>query len=277
MSQNISYHGSVRVPSIEHAAEVIGLMGFKINQLRSLTNAAIIPPLPGNDPVFKIKAPSIEALRTCQASIQSSSDHFDQVRLEKRNIIMQREFIMLTLRVSKTQVKIIIGYKGSNILEIEKLFNVYIKSPDRSTLIAKKEPIFVISGLQKNVDDCITYIKLILYMYKEPIQMTFEEFKSIEVLLNNHPNTMIDLKSMKQILKYEKFTNNFVPAPDEEKFYCLLCFTYNVKKAKVFPCGDIVCCGNCIVRLYRDPNSRCYFDDCKCKIDQFEILNYWQK
>ena len=213
MSQNISYHGSVRVPSIEHAAEVIGPMGVKINQLRSLTNAAIIPPLPGSDPVFKIKAPSIEALRTCQASIQNSSDHFDNVRLEKRNIIMQREFIMLTLRVSKTQVKIIIGSKGSKILEIEELFNVYIKSPDRSTLVAQKEPIFVISGLQKNVDDCITFIKLLLYKHKQPMKMTSEEFKSIEVLLNNHPNSMIDLKSMKQILKNEEFTNNFVPIP----------------------------------------------------------------
>lgn len=272
----------VRVPSNEHAAEVIGCNGAKINSLRDSTQATIITPNPGSDPVFIIKAPSLEALRICEVEIKKHCDHFDHVRLQKRDIVMPREGVVTTFRVMNNQVKRIIGNEGTIIKTIEDLFNVFIKSPDRSTEIATKEAIFIISGKQKNVNECITFIKLVLYKCRHHIRMTQEESHSIRSLLVNNVNPIIDLASLRQLLLNERLTDlklriipNFVPRSNVLKYYCPLCFTYNARKAKAFPCTHFVCCANCIVPLYRNAAAKC--NTCQMKIEQFEILSYWER
>lgn len=120
MSKKITFDDKFRVPSIEHAAEAIGNKGCKINALRLLTKAFIISPHPGSDPVFIIKAPTIEALRICQTYIQNACDNFDKIRLEKRNIIVPRGGVVCTLRVWKQEVNKIIGSKGSTVQDIAK-------------------------------------------------------------------------------------------------------------------------------------------------------------
>ena len=269
----------VRVPSIEHAAEVIGLKGAKIKMLKNLTKAKILTPNPGGDPIFVIKAPSEEALSTCESVILNSVANFDNIRLQKRNIIMPRESVVTTIRLFNNQIKIIIGKDGSVIKKIEELFNVFIKSPDRSTAIASKEPIFVISGRQQDVNNCITFIKLVLYQSNNDVHLTIDEFLNIEPLLTNYMNSIINLESINKKLLMDalsiknvklKLMETKVSTTTRVKFYCPLCFCYTTKKAKAFPCKHFVCCQNCIVPLYRHPDAKC--TTCSKKIDQFEIL-----
>lgn len=108
--------------------------------------------------------------------------------------------------------------------------------------------------------------------------MTLKEFQSIEPLISDHLKSIIDLKLIKQTLKKQNYVGdlNAVPETDVEKFYCVLCFNFSFKKVKAFPCTHFVCCENCIVQLYRKPNAKCSRDDCRCNLDQFEILNYWE-
>lgn len=279
-----TFVNTVRVPSIEHAAEAIGQQGNKINMLQWQTKSLIITPNPGKDPVFIIKAPSAEALQECEAAILQSCANFDEIRLQKRDIIMPRESVVTTLRMYSNQIKIIIGRDGAVIKAIEELFKVYIKSPDRSTLNAPKQPIFVISGQQQNVNDCITFIKLVLFKSKHHIRLTKAEYQSIESLLITHENSIIDFESIqndlsKEFLKIKSLRltviKNENPFNHSIKFYCPLCYNFMAKKAKAFPCGDFICCDKCIVPLYRKPNAKCTI--CMMKFDQFEILNHWQK
>lgn len=283
MEQKKKFVKIIRVPSIEHAAEAIGHKGEKINVLKHKTKALIISPIPGNDPVFIIKAQSAEALLYCEAAILDSCTNFDDVRLQKRNIIMPRQSVLSTFRLCNYQISIIIGKDGSVIKIIEQLFNVHIKSPDRSTENSPKEPIFVISGQQESVNNCITFIKLVLYKYHNYVEMTIEEYQSIDSLLKTYVNPIINLQSIKKTILLERLaikpvrltiTINLIPKMNCLKYYCPLCFSYNAKKAKAFPCEHFVCCENCIVPLYRYPNSKC--TTCLKKIDQFEIFNYWQ-
>lgn len=281
----LSVFKAVRVPSNEHAAEVIGPNGAKINLLQSSTNSTIITPNPGADPVFNIKAPNSEALRICEDEIKRHCDHFDLVRSQKRDIMMPRESVVTTFRVLSKQVKRIIGNEGTIIKKIEELFNVYIKSPDRSTEIATKEPIFIISGKQKNVNESITFMKLVLYKCGQHIRLTLEESYTINPILANNVNPFIDVESILVLLSKElysdsrytkiKLITNFVPKSDILKYYCPLCFTYNARKAKAFPCKHFVCCANCIVPLYRNAAAKC--NSCSMKIDQFEILSFWER
>ncbi|CAO1343492.1 unnamed protein product [Diamesa serratosioi] len=281
MSQKKFVH-VVRVPSIEHAAEVIGHMGSKINTLQEKTKSLIITPNPGSAPIFIIKAPTVAAMLECKSTILQSCAHFDNVRLQKRNIIMPRQSVVSTLRLFNNQIKIIIGKDGIVIQTIENLFNVFIKSPDRSTTIAYKEPIFVISGQQQDVNNCITFIKLLLFHCNHYVRLTLMEFQSIETLLTNHLNSIINLQSIKRDLVLQKMSLKAMrltvvetKSPNKycSKFYCPLCFSYNIKKAKAFPCEHFVCCQHCIVPLYRHPDAQC--TKCPKKIDQFEIFNYW--
>ncbi|KAK7011089.1 RNA-binding protein MEX3B [Biomphalaria glabrata] len=148
---------TVRVPSSEHVAEIVGRQGCKIKDLRARTNTYIKTPMRTQSPVFVVTGKE-EAVLHVMEEIQNAAEHFTHIRASRNhhkalggldaNKPASREGdIMIQVTVPYRVVGLVVGLKGQTIKGIQQDTDTFIVTPNRD-----KAPIFEIRGQPDNVE-----------------------------------------------------------------------------------------------------------------------------
>ncbi|CAG5125013.1 unnamed protein product [Candidula unifasciata] len=149
---------TVRVPSSEHVAEIVGRQGCKIKDLRARTNTYIKTPMRTQSPVFVVTGKE-EAVLLVMDEIQHAAEHFTHIRASRNHHkaagggldaskTMSREGdVMIQVTVPYRVVGLVVGLKGQTIKAIQQETDTFIVTPNRD-----KAPIFEIRGQPENVE-----------------------------------------------------------------------------------------------------------------------------
>lgn len=264
------------VPSNEHAAEVIGYKGFKVKKISRETHTYIKCPSPNEPPIFRIFGDDKRSLDAVKEKIRQSVAHFDELRQRKRRIELRPGEKLQTAYFKKSDVPCIIGRKGRQIKKIMAVTNVIVISPDTN-----KDPIFIVSGKEKNVDICVLIMKIIAFCVSGLNYFTRQEVILIYDFLNNNSvdlNLPYCIHSIINVQIFEdKFSNlNQIgilqKSPERMTFYkCWNCKKVSIKIARTL-CHHIICCDSCIAHIYADIYLKC--KTCCRKVENFIIEFY---
>ncbi|XP_059174607.1 RNA-binding protein MEX3B-like isoform X2 [Physella acuta] len=148
---------TVRVPSSEHVAEIVGRQGCKIKDLRARTNTYIKTPMRTQSPVFVVTGKE-DAVLLVMGEIQSAAEHFTHIRasrnhhkvaggLDTNKPVSKEGDIMIQVTVPYRVVGLVVGLKGQTIKAIQQDTDTFIVTPNRD-----KAPIFEIRGQPENVE-----------------------------------------------------------------------------------------------------------------------------
>ncbi|GFR90723.1 RNA-binding protein MEX3B [Elysia marginata] len=155
---------TVRVPSSEHVAEIVGRQGCKIKDLRARTNTYIKTPMRTQSPVFVVTGKE-EAVLHVMEEIQNAAEHFTHIRasrnqhkslggglggsggLEANKPASREGDVMIQVTVPYRVVGLVVGLKGQTIKAIQQDTDTFIVTPNRD-----KAPIFEIRGQPENVE-----------------------------------------------------------------------------------------------------------------------------
>ncbi|XP_005092167.2 RNA-binding protein MEX3B [Aplysia californica] len=148
---------TVRVPSSEHVAEIVGRQGCKIKDLRARTNTYIKTPMRTQSPVFVVTGKE-EAVLHVMEEINSAAEHFTHIRasrnhhkagggLESAKPVSREGDIVQYVTVPYRVVGLVVGLKGQTIKAIQQDTDTFIVTPNRD-----KAPIFEIRGQPENVE-----------------------------------------------------------------------------------------------------------------------------
>ncbi|KAG5678015.1 hypothetical protein PVAND_007724 [Polypedilum vanderplanki] len=278
------YVERVFVASNEHAAEIIGLSGNKVKKISRETQTFINCPSPLQIPIFEIYGNCKNSIIFAKKIIQSNADHFDEMRRKKRRICLESDDEKVaTIVFSKNDIPFIIGKKGRQVKKIMKIAQVKIISPDTN----KFPKIFIITGQMKNIEMCVFWMKLSVFvaigkdlqyftlnekqlLYKYTLGIIDEFFIKIDEIIN-----VITFKErLKHIhlsnINIAKVENNI---KDSKKIWkCWRC-RENCERVAFALCGHKISCDKCICVLFSDIYLRCFYLDCNNKIDSFIIQN----
>jgi len=139
----------VAVPTSDHAAEIIGKNGCKIKELRRLTNTYIKSPVRNQETEFLVTG-TPENVSLVKEYILQQAQHFTDLR--KQPLLqsfkgISGQLVSLNVRVAKEFVGLVVGPKGKTIKKIQEDTHTHIVTPNY-----QKEPIFVVTGLQFDVE-----------------------------------------------------------------------------------------------------------------------------
>ncbi|RUS80198.1 hypothetical protein EGW08_012055 [Elysia chlorotica] len=155
---------TVRVPSSEHVAEIVGRQGCKIKDLRARTNTYIKTPMRTQSPVFVVTGKEDAVLHVME-EIQNAAEHFTHIRasrnqhkslggglggsggLEVNKPASREGDVMIQVTVPYRVVGLVVGLKGQTIKAIQQDTDTFIVTPNRD-----KAPIFEIRGQPENVE-----------------------------------------------------------------------------------------------------------------------------
>lgn len=266
------------VASNEHAAEVIGRNGWKIKLIALKTRTNIKCPTPIDAPIFCISGRK-NNVQKAKSLIKSWADNFDRMKVKKRSFRLNPGDSIDTVMLNSFDVPAIIGKQGKQIKKIAEMANVKIVSPD-----INKEPIFIISGKDSDVETAIFWIKLTAFCLNGTNFFSYNNVLLIQQLLQD-PYQNVDFVTRSQrIVNFRKLNQNFHLMTAEAKrferrkstgdvsaYNCCYCKEQKFKVAKGL-CGHVISCDLCIVRRFQDLYLRCHF--CKLKIENFLIENY---
>lgn len=147
---------TVRVPTSEHVAEIVGRQGCKIKALRAKTNTYIKTPARGEEPVFIVTGRP-EDVAEVKNEILSAAEHFSQIRATRRSAA-SGDLLRLPAATGSTEqvrekvavpfwvVGLVVGPKGTTIRRIQQDTQTYIITPGK-----EREPVFEIIGSAENV------------------------------------------------------------------------------------------------------------------------------
>lgn len=124
---------TVRVPSSEHVAEIVGRQGCKIKELRAKTNTYIKTPVRGEEPVFIVTGRKEDVARA-EAEIKLQSQHFSDIRANRqmeRSKTAKESKAAMIVRVPMNLVGLVVGLKGATIKKIQDDSDTYIQTPQR--------------------------------------------------------------------------------------------------------------------------------------------------
>lgn len=265
------------VASNEHAAEVIGCNGWKVKTIAMRTGTQIKCPSPEEMPIFMIAGnkPNVEVAKKM---IQSWANNFDHMKSKKRTIKLEAGDIVETAMFTSLDVACIIGKKGKQVKKIATLVDVRIISPD-----VNKEPIFIVSGKQKNVELAIFWMKLTTFASTGAYYFNSNEISKINQISRDLDNNQksYELKATEKVINMRRFresfnailgNQNFIHAKTPRKtlcsYNCCYCKKEKFRVARAF-CGHVISCDSCIVELFLNIHLECYH--CKTKIENFLI------
>jgi polyribonucleotide nucleotidyltransferase len=270
------------VASNEHAAEVIGSNGWKVKSIAMRTGTQIKCPSPEDPPIFSITGlkPNVESAKKM---IQSWANHFDVMKSKKRTIRLDPGEVIDTVIFTSLDVACIIGRKGKQVKNIAGLANVKIISPD-----VNKEPVFIVSGRQENIELAIFWMKLTTFSSTGTNYFNDREISQINQILNDDKSTRktTTIKATERIIDLRRFRTNFNLRQSEKfdhymtknswksPYNCCYCKQKKTRVAKAF-CGHVISCDVCIAELFQNIHLKCYF--CKVKIENFLIEIYGVK
>lgn len=148
---------TVRVPTSEHVAEIVGRQGCKIKDLRARTNTYIKTPMRTEPPVFVVTGKET-AVNLVIAEINSAAEHFTQIRASRNHHknggggevakpVSREGDVVLHVTVPYRVVGLVVGLKGQTIKQIQQDTDTFIVTPNRD-----KAPIFEIRGQPSNVE-----------------------------------------------------------------------------------------------------------------------------
>jgi RNA-binding protein MEX3 len=154
---------TVRVPSSEHVAEIVGRQGCKIKDLRARTNTYIKTPMRTQSPVFVVTGKEDAVLHVME-EIQNAAEHFTHIRasrnhhklggcLDSTKSMSREGDVMIQVTVPYRVVGLVVGLKGQTIKAIQQDTDTFIVTPNRD-----KAPIFEIRGQPENVERAKTMI-----------------------------------------------------------------------------------------------------------------------
>lgn len=269
---------NIFIASNEHAAEIIGLGGFKIKKIAKATNTFIQCPSPDDFPIFEVHGNRRIDVLFAKKWIQKYANHFDEMRNKKRQIQVDVDAgeIIDTIQFRKADVPYCIGRRGLKIKKIMNLSQVKVISPDTN-----KSSIFILAGMKQNIKMCTFWMKLTIFCANGNNYFSMDEIALICDCINGNLNNGIFLQSIQSIvspyillekLKFIQVQNNFSQQLNMTYFqkfwYCWKCKKNCVRIA--FPlCGHKISCDVCIISLYADIYLRCFC--CHRKIDSFII------
>ncbi|CAG9799940.1 unnamed protein product [Chironomus riparius] len=264
------------VPSNEHAAEIIGFKGYKIKRISKETHTYIQCPSPNELPIFRIFGDNKFSVDVARIKIRESAMHFDLMRNKKRKIDLQPGDKLETAYFRKYDIPCIIGRKGKQIKKIMTATNVIVISPDTN-----KEPIFIVSGKERNVEACVLAMKIIafsasginyfsrneLFLIHDFFNNNMTEFNFMSCILN-----IVNVKSFMQRFSCLNQKRIFQKIPEKSSIYkCWNCKNESNKIARTL-CHHIISCDSCIAHLYADIYLKCKM--CGKKIENFLIEYY---
>jgi hypothetical protein len=266
------------VASNEHAAEIIGLGGYKIKNIARETNTFISCPSPVQAPIFEIFGKCRKNVLIAKKLIQSHANHFDEMRRKKRKICLESEDDEIqTIAFEKNDIPFIIGRKGHQIKKIMRTSQVKIISPDTN-----KFPIFIITGLEDNIKKCVFWMKLTAFVangrhYFSPreVKTLYNYTHRVSDHLSLQMHQMVNTRLLRERLKHMNIEANFsnegvaVTSNDCKKFWnCWKCKS-NCERVALALCGHKISCHKCIQFLFRDIYLKCFY--CEAKIESFII------
>ncbi|CAG2108692.1 unnamed protein product [Medioppia subpectinata] len=135
----------VRVPSVEHVAQIVGRSGSKIKYLRAETNTCIKTPYRGDDPAFVVTGRP-DSVRMAVNAIEKASQHFSYLMDGRSNVCAVGE-VTISVTVPQPYVGAVVGRNGSVIKTIKEQTNTRINTP-KSDAAA---PAFEVTGTRVNV------------------------------------------------------------------------------------------------------------------------------
>ncbi|CRL08346.1 CLUMA_CG021551, isoform A [Clunio marinus] len=264
------------VASNEHAAEVIGTNGFKIKGIALKTKTQIKCPSPNEAPIFCIVG-SKRNVENAKRMINMWANNFDEMKNKKRNIVLHPGDVIETARFSRLDVACIIGKKGKQIQKIASFTQVKIISPD-----INKEPIFIISGGETNINRALFWMKLTAFCASGSIYFDENEIKIFEKLVKGLDSEMMKItqKFISEKIFRARIRNNLLLKnlgktknvyedqcnyASYDPYSCCYCKQKKFRVAKAL-CGHILSCDHCIVDLYQNIYLRCYFCKFICKL-----------
>lgn len=264
------------VPSNEHAAEIIGFKGYKVKRLSKETHTYIQCPSPNEPPIFRIFGDNKVSVEVARTKIRESATHFDLMRSKKRQIDLQPGDKLETAYFRKYDIPCIIGRKGKQIKKIMMATNVTIISPDTN-----KEPIFIVSGKERNVEACVIAMKIIAFSASGINYFSRNELNLIHDFFNNNLTEVSFMSCILDIINVRSFEQKFLSInqrrifrkmPENVSFYkCWNCKNERIKIARTL-CHHIISCDSCIAHLYADIYLKCKM--CGKKIENFLIEYY---
>lgn len=146
---------TIKVPSSEHVAEIVGKQGCKIRILREKTNTYIKTPGRGEEPQFVITGRS-EDVSIAALEIREAAEHFTLIRAQRSRVgsmigqgsdHSEHGTVTVKVRVPYKVVGLVVGPKGATIKRIQTETHTYIVTPSR-----EKDPVFEVTGLPENVE-----------------------------------------------------------------------------------------------------------------------------
>ena len=264
------------VPSNEHAAEIIGLKGYKVKRISKETHTYIQCPSPNEAPIFRIFGDNKFSVNVARTKIRESATHFDLMRNKKRQIDLQPGDKLETAYFRKYDIPCIIGRKGKQIKKIMTATNVTIISPDTN-----KEPIFIVSGKERNVEACVLAMKIIAFSASGINYFSRNELCLIHDFFNNNLTevnfmscilNIVNVRSFQQRFSCLNSKRYFQKIPEKSSIYkCWNCKNESNKIARTL-CHHIISCDSCIAHLYADIYLKCKM--CGKKIENFLIEYY---
>jgi len=147
---------TIKVPTSEHVAEIVGKQGCKIRILREKTNTYIKTPGRGEEPQFVITGRA-EDVAIAAAEIREAAEHFTVIRAQRSRVGSmvaahgalgaEHGTVTVKVRVPYKVVGLVVGPRGSTIKRIQNETHTYIVTPSR-----EKDPVFEVTGLPENVE-----------------------------------------------------------------------------------------------------------------------------
>lgn len=269
------------VASNEHAAEVIGRNGWKIKSIAFNSGASIECPTPTEAPIFHISGYKNNVTKAKKLIIMWA-DNFDRMRDRKRTIKCEPGECVETVLLNRADISSVIGRHGKQVKKIAECSNVTIISPD-----INKEPIFILSGKESDLDLAIFWIKLTAFSSTGANYFEYRQKPFIECFLNpneiksavNSVEESLRVKTM-SIINFRKLnftslnqifkTINSITKPIAEPHKCIHCLITKTRMAKSL-CGHVICCDMCIIQLFQDIYLRCR--TCTKKVENFLIIS----
>lgn len=265
------------VASNEHAAEVIGPNGWKVKTIAMRTGTQIKCPSPEDAPIFLIIG-NKSNVEMAKKMIQLWATHFDRMKIKKRTIKLEPGDMIETAMFKNVDVACIIGRKGKQVKKIAVLADVRIISPD-----VNKQPIFIVSGKQVNVELAIFWMKLITFSSTGSDYFSSREITKINQILRDLDlnRRSFDIRKIENVIDLRRFRETFKAflgfrSFDDKKtvkenvcsYYCCYCKQTKNRVATAF-CGHFISCDTCIADLFQNIHLLCYH--CKAKIENFLI------